>query len=154
MGLNFGSQVFGLEFLDSKRFTAGFYEHTQRIIAPGMSITPCNCYIYAHNLGNNLNVLGFEVTIEICSNMVAARNVTLTLNNVTKSTTIYSQSITLNEGVMASQSFFFPLESINPGDGLELVLTGDSLGTKAGGTYLGYMGLGCRVLFEMQSEEQ
>lgn len=109
-------------------FTFGAENSDIVVVNEGVAITGYT-QVQAYGLTGNELDMGFEVTKSIKNESGAPRNVTWTITNETKATTLASGSITLADGELSTTTSFFGLDKISNGDYIRYTIGDAGIGT-------------------------
>lgn len=154
MVLNISRGLFGKNsFLEGNIFSGRAQELSLIVFTPGTSVAG-TLNLETSQLAGRIAILGFEISIGAFNMLVADRDIILTLQNFTKSTTLDTVSVTLEQGASITKPYFFSLEQIDSGDEIRLVLGGDGLGTVLGASVQGYLYLQVSTVYEQNDEKQ
>ena len=109
-------------------FTLGKTNRNITTITEGWAVSG-NVTLQAYGLGNAELDMGFQVTYFLKNESGASRNVTWSIDNITKSTTLKSGVVDLGDGNISTVTFFFSIEKVQSSDFLRFTWGNEGVGT-------------------------
>ena len=149
-----GDSLFGKNnpYTKQRRFILTRKFYSQLPVAEGNVITGDVNQI-ASGLGLGLEDIGVYLSFSITNYSGAPRTITMTLTNVTKSTTLYASGdyVISGTGTVSIESFY-SLKEISSADVIRLTIGGDGIGTAVGAPILGSIFFELNSIYEIEDE--
>ena len=137
--------------VDTKKFSVGRPQTHRRIVMPGWAVIGAASFL-AGGLQNFKDNAGFVTTVNLMNESGANRNSTIVITNTTTGKTLLSGNVTLPDGGFFNTSYYWSLEFIKPGDGIQFAIGNEGVGTAVENSTAAYYEFELNGVFGGQDE--
>ena len=150
MGLSFGSLFGNNADLLKKTYFQGTDENFGQVIFDNGTTYNGNIDLETSAFTGTLEEKGFNITYATFNATPGTRNIVLTVTNVTKGTTLVTDTFSILSGTIKYFNHYFPNTDITLGDTVRLTWTGDGIGTLSSGVF-GYIHFKINSIYDRES---